>query len=71
MQAEYTAQQALWQAESQRAHLSARLLALGSASQLELLDAQRSAFAAEQQLVQLRFALLQNRVALYRATGGH
>ncbi|MEW5887291.1 MAG: efflux transporter outer membrane subunit [Pseudomonadota bacterium] len=71
MQAEHAAQQALWQAESQRAHLSARLLALGSASQLELLDAQRSAFAAEQQLVQLRFALLQNRVALYRATGGH
>ena len=71
MQAEHAAQQALWQAESQRAHLSARLLALGSASQLELLDAQRSAFAAEQQLVQLRFTLLQNRVALYRATGGH
>ncbi len=71
LQSEYAAQQALWQAESQRTQLSGRLLALGSASQLELLDTQRSAFAAEQQLVQLRFALLHNRLALYRATGGH
>jgi multidrug efflux system outer membrane protein len=37
---------------------------------LEQLDAQRSLFAAEQAVVQVRLAELNNRVALYKALGG-
>jgi outer membrane protein TolC len=40
------------------------------ASYLDLLDAQRSLFAAQQALVQARLARLQNQVALYRSLGG-
>jgi multidrug efflux system outer membrane protein len=39
-------------------------------SSLELLDAERSLFAAQQAVVQTRLALLQNRVSTYRALGG-
>lgn len=42
----------------------------GIAIYLELLDAERSLFAAEQQLVSLRSAELQNDVSLYVALGG-
>ena len=42
----------------------------GSASFLEVLDAQRDLLTAEQQLVQQRRALLSSRVALYAALGG-
>ncbi len=42
----------------------------GIAIYLELLDAERSLFAAEQQLVTLRSAELQNQVSLYVALGG-
>jgi multidrug efflux system outer membrane protein len=42
----------------------------GAASVLEQLDAQRSLFAAEQAVVQVRLAELNNRVALYKALGG-
>jgi outer membrane protein TolC len=42
----------------------------GIASYLDLLDAQRSLFAARQALVQTRLAQLQNQVLLYRALGG-
>lgn len=37
---------------------------------LEVVDAQRNLFAAEQQLIQLRALALQNGVALYLARGG-
>ncbi len=53
---------------------TARLVELkasvGAASVLEQLDAQRSLFAAEQAVVQVRLAELNNRVALYKALGG-
>ena len=53
---------------------TARLVGLkasvGAASVLEQLDAQRSLFAAEQALLQVRLAELNNRVALYKALGG-
>lgn len=65
-----TAQQALVRAETERLRLSALRLRQGVASQVEVLDAQRSLFAAEQALVQTRYARWQNRVALYRALGG-
>lgn len=42
----------------------------GAASYLDLLDAQRSLFAARQALVQTQAAELQNRVLLYRVLGG-
>ena len=53
---------------------TARLVGLkasvGAASVLEQLDAQRSVFAAEQAVLQVRLAELNNRVALYKALGG-
>ena len=53
---------------------TARLVGLkasvGAASVLEQLDAQRSLFAAEQAMLQVRLAELNNRVALYKALGG-
>lgn len=42
----------------------------GAATYLEVLDAQRERLTAEQQLVQLRRAVLSSRVALYKALGG-
>ena len=42
----------------------------GAASALERLDAQRALWAAEQAVVQVRLAELNNRVALYKALGG-
>lgn len=68
--AQLDAQQALVRAEAERLRLSELRLRQGVASQVEVLDAQRSLFSAEQALVQTRYARLQNRVALYRAVGG-
>ena len=42
----------------------------GAANTLELLEAQRSLFAAEQAVVQARLGELNNRVALFKALGG-
>ena len=42
----------------------------GIASYLDLLDAQRSLFTAQQAVVQTRLAQLQSQVTLYRALGG-
>ncbi len=42
----------------------------GAASYLDVLDAQRSLFAAQQAAVQVRAAQVQNGVALYRVLGG-
>jgi multidrug efflux system outer membrane protein len=64
------AAQAQADAEAARQALVDLRLRNGVASSLELLDAQRSLFAAQQAVVQTRAALLQNRVAAYRALGG-
>jgi multidrug efflux system outer membrane protein len=64
------AAQAQAQAEGTRYRLSELRFRHGVASSLELLDAQRSLFAAQQAVVQTRLAWLQNRVAVYRAMGG-
>ncbi len=64
------AQQAQTDAEAARFRLSNMLFTNGVASSLDQLDAQRSLFASQQALVQVRLALLQNRIAVYRALGG-
>jgi NodT family efflux transporter outer membrane factor (OMF) lipoprotein len=58
------------EAESVRFRLSELRYTNGVASYLDLLDAQRSLFAARQALIQTRLAQLQNQVLLYRALGG-
>lgn len=58
------------EAEAARLRLSQLRYDAGIASQLDLLDAQRSLFAAQQALVQARLQRLQNQVQLYRALGG-
>jgi NodT family efflux transporter outer membrane factor (OMF) lipoprotein len=57
-------------AEQARFNLSELRYRNGVASYLELLDAQRSLFTAQQALIQARVAQLQNQVSLYRALGG-
>ncbi|MBA2722859.1 MAG: multidrug transporter, partial [Methylibium sp.] len=42
----------------------------GAASYLDLLDAQRSLFAAQQAALQTRLVQLQNQVTLYSVLGG-
>ncbi len=58
------------QAEAVRYRLSELRYRNGVASSLDLLDAQRSLFAAQQALVQTRLQQLQSQVLLYRALGG-
>lgn len=62
--------QAQSQAEATRLRLTDLRFRNGVASSLELLDAQRSLFAVEQQRVQVELLLLQNRIGAYRALGG-
>lgn len=64
------AQRAQAQAEAARLHLSELRYQNGVASYLDVLDAQRSLFALQQALVQVRLAQWQNQVALYKALGG-
>ena len=64
------AQRNVTAAESARLKLSDLRYTNGVASYLDLLDAQRSLFAAQQALVLTRLAQLQNQVNLYKALGG-
>jgi len=64
------AQDNVAQAEAVRLRLSTLRYEGGVSSFLELLDAQRSLFAARQAQIQTRLQLLQNQVLLYRALGG-
>ncbi len=64
------AQQALLDAEAERARLTRLRLDAGAASQLDWLDAQRSLFAAQQGTLQTRLMLLQNQVVLFKTLGG-
>lgn len=57
-------------AETDRLRLAELRYRSGVASFLDVLDAQRSLFAAQQAQAQTRLALQQNRVALYAALGG-
>lgn len=64
------AQSLVVEAESARYNLAKLRYDAGVSSYLDLLDAQRSLFTAQQALVQVRLARLQNQVTLYRALGG-
>ncbi|MES2999687.1 MAG: efflux transporter outer membrane subunit [Pseudomonadota bacterium] len=64
------AQRNVVEAETVRMRLSQLRYDNGVSSYLDLLDAQRSLFAAQQALIQTRVAQLQNQVQLYRALGG-
>ncbi|HEU4374558.1 MAG TPA: efflux transporter outer membrane subunit [Telluria sp.] len=64
------AQRAVAAAEGERFNLSDLRYKNGAASYLDLLDAQRSLFAAQQAAVQANLQRLQNQVTLYRVLGG-
>jgi len=64
------AQRAVAAAEQDRFNLSDLRYKSGAASYLDLLDAQRSLFQAQQLAVQANLARLQNQVTLYRVLGG-
>lgn len=64
------AQQKVMQAEEARLQLADLRYKNGIASSLDLFDAQRTLFSAEQDLVQARLLRLTNAVDLYRAVGG-
>jgi NodT family efflux transporter outer membrane factor (OMF) lipoprotein len=64
------AQARVVEAESVRYRLARLRYDNGVASYLDLLDAQRSLFTAQQLLVLARLARLQNQVQLYRSLGG-
>lgn len=57
-------------AEAERLRLVELRFANGASNSLELLDAQRASFAAQQALLQTRLGLLLNNVQLYKALGG-
>jgi outer membrane protein, multidrug efflux system len=67
---ELEVQQADLAAETERARLATLRYNAGSSPFLDKLDAERGVLAAEQQLVQVRRALLSSRVRLYEALGG-
>lgn len=56
--------------QTERARLSQLRYDSGAAAFLDVLDAQRDLLSAEQQVVQIRRALLTSRVSLYAALGG-
>ncbi|QYF92066.1 efflux transporter outer membrane subunit [Massilia sp. PAMC28688] len=64
------AQRAVAEAEQERFRLSDLRYQSGASSYLDLLDAQRSLFAAQQAAVQANLQRLQNQVTLYRVLGG-
>lgn len=64
------AQQALTDASRKSFELSDALYRGGSQSYLEALDAQRSLYSAQQDLITLRLAEQSNRVSLYKVLGG-
>ena len=64
------AQRSVAEAELERFKLSDLRYRSGAASYLDLLDAQRSLFSAQQGAVQANLARVQNQVTLYRVLGG-
>lgn len=64
------AQTKVTEAEKERLRLTTRRYDKGISNYLELLDAQRSLFDAEQSLVQLKQMALVNRINLFKVLGG-
>ena len=67
---EVDAQQAVQKAQSERLSLAQARYQNGIANYLEVLDAERELFTAEQQLLQTKLLNLTNAIDLYRALGG-
>ena len=65
-----SAQAAQVDAEARRLALAEARYRAGIASSLDVLDAQRSLFSAQQALVQVQSLRAQNLVTVYRALGG-
>jgi multidrug efflux system outer membrane protein len=63
-------QQALYEATRRQLTLAEVTYRAGGSSQLDLLDAQRTLYAAELALITLRQTAQSNRIALYKALGG-
>ncbi|HEY0843916.1 MAG TPA: efflux transporter outer membrane subunit [Noviherbaspirillum sp.] len=70
LEEQIAAQQAVQDAQAERLKLADLRYQNGVASSLEVLDAQRELFAAQQGLVQARLLRLTNAIDLYRALGG-
>lgn len=70
LEEQIAAQQAVQDAQAERLRLADLRYQNGVASSLEVLDAQRELFAAQQGLVQARLLRLTNAIDLYRALGG-
>ncbi|HWU34863.1 MAG TPA: efflux transporter outer membrane subunit [Methylovorus sp.] len=68
---EIALQASIAEADRERLRLATRRYERGVANYLELLDAQRSLYDSEQQLVQLKQLGLVNKINLYKALGGH
>jgi multidrug efflux system outer membrane protein len=64
------AQRAVQEAQAERLKLAGQRYQTGISSSLDLLDAQRELFSAEQSLVQARLLRLTNAIDLYRSLGG-
>ena len=64
------AQTAQLQAEQTRMQLTELRFKNGAANAFDMLDAQRSLFAAQQAVVQVQLQQVQNRVTLYKVLGG-
>jgi multidrug efflux system outer membrane protein len=70
LEQEFTAQQAETDALTNAYALSERRYRGGVVSYLEMLDAERSLLTSRQQLIDVRLARQQSRIALFRAVGG-
>ena len=70
LEEQIVAQQAFLDAQADRLRLADLRYQNGVASSLEVLDAQRDLFAAQQSLVQTRLLRLTNAIDLYRSLGG-
>jgi multidrug efflux system outer membrane protein len=70
LQSQVDAQTALVEAWAQSYRLSEARFQRGADSYLELLDAQRSWYAAQQNLIGTQLSRITNRVTLYKALGG-
>ena len=67
---QFTAQQDLSDASAESYQLSSARYQHGVDSYLNVLDAQRSLYSAQQQLIETRLSRLTNLVAFYKALGG-
>jgi multidrug efflux system outer membrane protein len=70
LKTQWDAQVAQTQSEGDRSRLAQLRFQQGSSSYLEVLDAERSLFSAQQGLIQVQTQYAQNTVTLFRALGG-